>query len=93
MYFFYRITTYLAIIISPLIIFKDKSPLKALIINAVSATVISLTCYGLYLITNDLIQWLAFGVGVYLLSCWIQGLKNRDPITFGLIFKTKLLME
>ena len=78
--------------ISPLIIFQDKSPLKALIINAVSATVISLTCYGLYLITNDLIQWLAFGVGVYLLSCWIQGLKNRDPITFGLIFKTKSLI-
>ena len=78
--------------ISPLIIFKDKSPLKALIINAVSATVISLTCYGLYLITNDLIQWLAFGVGVYLLSCWIQGLKNRDPITFGLMFKTKSLI-
>jgi MFS family permease len=78
--------------ISPLIIFQDKSPLKALIINAVSASVISLTCYGLYLITNDLIQWLAFGVGVYLLSCWIQGLKNRDPITFGLMFKTKSLI-
>ncbi len=78
--------------ISPLIIFQDKSPLKALLINAVIASVISLICYGLYLITNDLIQWLAFGVGIYLLSCWIQGLKNRDPITFGLIFKTKSLI-
>ena len=77
---------------SPLIIFQDKSPAKALIINLVTASLISLTCYGLYLITNDLIQWLAFGVGSYLLSCWIQGLKNRDPITFGLIFKTKSLI-
>ena len=77
---------------SPLIILQDKSPLKALLINAVIASLISLTCYGLYLITNDLIQWLAFGVGLYLLSCWIQGLKNRDPITFGLIFKTKSLI-
>ena len=78
--------------LSPLIILQDKSPLKALLINAVIASLISLTCYGLYLITNDLIQWLAFGVGIYLLSCWIQGLKNRDPITFGLIFKTKSLI-
>ena len=78
--------------LSPLIILQDKSPLKALLINAVIASLISLTCYGLYLITNDLIQWLAFGVGLYLLSCWIQGLKNRDPITFGLIFKTKSLI-
>ena len=78
--------------LSPLIILQDKSPLKALLINAVIASVISLICYGLYLITNDLIQWLAFGVGLYLLSCWIQGLKNRDPITFGLIFKTKSLI-
>jgi len=77
---------------SPLIIFQDKSPQKALIINLVTASLISLACYGLYLITNDLIQWLAFGVGSYLLSCWIQGLKNRDPITFGLIFKTKSLI-
>ncbi|HAH67478.1 MAG TPA: MFS transporter, partial [Gammaproteobacteria bacterium] len=68
--------------ISPFVIFAANKRLKATIINLLMATVISSICFLLYKLTNDLIQWVAFGLGAYILSCWIQGLKFRDPVTF-----------
>ena len=78
--------------ISPFVIFTANNRLKATIINLLMATVISSICFLLYKLTNDLIQWVAFGLGAYILSCWIQGLKFRDPVTFNLLFKTKSLL-
>ena len=78
--------------ISPFVIFAANNRLKATIINLLMATLISSICFLLYKLTNDLIQWVAFGMGAYILSCWIQGLKFRDPVTFSLLFKTKSLL-
>ena len=78
--------------ISPLVIFASKNKLKASMINLLMAFIISSICFALYRLTNDLIQWVAFGLGAYLLSCWIQGLRFRDPVTFSLLFKTKSLL-
>ena len=78
--------------ISPLVIFASKNKLKASMINLLMAFIISSICFALYRLTNDLIQWVAFGLGAYLLSCWIQGLRFRDPVTFDLLFKTKSLL-
>ncbi|MDP6146335.1 MAG: MFS transporter [Gammaproteobacteria bacterium] len=78
--------------ISPFIVLSANNRLRACLVNLLLASIISSTCFVLYKFTDDLIQWVAFGLGAYLLSCWIQGLKLRDPVTFGLLFKTKSLL-
>ena len=78
--------------ISPFVIFSADNRLRATVINLLMASLISSLCFALYKLTGDLIQWLAFGLGAYILSCWIQGLKSRDPVTFALLFKTKSLI-
>jgi MFS family permease len=78
--------------ISPFVILKTEKRLQAFFTNLIFAILISSTCFFLYKLTGDLIQWVAFGLGAYILSCWAQGLKFRDPVTFGLLFKTKALL-
>ena len=78
--------------ISPFVIFSADNRLRATVINLLLASLISSLCFALYKLTGDLIQWLAFGLGAYILSCWIQGLKSRDPVTFAILFKTKSLI-
>ena len=34
-------------------------------------------------------QWTAFGLGAYILTCWIQSLQIREPVTFEMIFGSK----
>tara|TARA_B110000438_G_scaffold239745_1_gene238142 strand:- start:3 stop:890 length:888 start_codon:yes stop_codon:yes gene_type:complete len=75
--------------ISPLGLIKSDQPMKLLSINILIGIIISLICFGLYRLTGDTVQWVAFGIGIYFLTCWIQGLKSRDPVTFEMIFKTK----
>jgi hypothetical protein len=75
--------------ISPLGLIKSDQPMKLLSINILIGIMISLICFGLYRLTGDTVQWVAFGIGIYFLTCWIQGLKSRDPVTFEMIFKTK----
>ena len=75
--------------ISPFGLITTKEPIKLLSINALIGSIISMICFGLYRITGDTVQWVAFGIGIYFLTCWIQGLKTRDPVTFEMIFKTK----
>jgi len=75
--------------ISPLGLINSDQPMKLLSINILIGIIISLICFGLYRITGDTVQWVAFGIGIYFLTCWIQGLKSRDPVTFEMIFKTK----
>jgi MFS family permease len=42
--------------------------------------------YGLYRLTGDGPQWLAYGTGVYAIFSWIQSLKHRDLPAYRLIF-------
>ena len=41
------------------------------------------------MLTDNIPQWFALGVGVYLAFCWAQSLKARDPVTFNMIFRSK----
>jgi MFS family permease len=42
--------------------------------------------YILYWITGDWPQWAAFGLGVYAIFSWVQGLRRRDPPVYALIW-------
>ena len=65
---------------------------KELTVNIIFTVSILLTSYCLYILTGDFLQWTAFGIGVYVICNWIHGLKNRDPVAFLLIFKSKALL-
>ena len=53
--------------------------------------VISLVTIMSYL-TGDLLQWGAFGLGLFTLLSWIQTVKLNDPIAFSLGFKSKTII-
>ncbi len=42
--------------------------------------------YGLYRLTGDGPQWLAYGLGIYAICSWIQSLRHRDPPAYRLIW-------
>ncbi len=60
--------------------------------NAAAAAVISLVCWGLMVLTDNIPQWVALGIGVYIVFSWAQSLKARDNATFQMIFKTKAMV-
>ena len=43
-------------------------------------------------LTGDLLQWGAFGLGLFTLLSWIQTVKLNDPIAFSLGFKSKTII-
>ena len=57
--------------------------------NLLTALLISLVSWILIVLTDNIPQWFALGVGVYLAFCWAQSLKARDPVTFNMIFRSK----
>ena len=71
-------------------------PLKrdggSLSINAMAAVVIALVSWGLMIVTDNIPQWVALGLGVYIVFSWVQSLKARDPVTYHMIFKTKSMV-
>ncbi len=71
-------------------------PLKrqgaSLKVNGIAALVIAAVSYGLMIVTNNIPQWIALGIGVYVVFSWAQSLKARDPATFEMIFKTKAMV-
>ena len=75
--------------ISPFGILYSEKPLKPLFINILFGSLIFLMCFQLTQITGDLVQWTAFGLGAYILTCWIQSLQIREPVTFEMIFGSK----
>jgi MFS family permease len=58
----------------------------ALPLNLVVLAAVLVCGYGLYLLTGDGPQWLAYGLGVYAVFSWTQSLKHRDPPTYALIW-------
>ena len=78
--------------ITPFALLDSKQSKKLLGINIVLASTISLASYFLILWTGDMIQWIAFGFGSYVVVCWVQGLKIRDQGTFSMIFKSKAML-
>ena len=59
---------------------------KAFLVNVVGAAVIAGIGYALILITGNIPQWIALGVGYYAVFSWATSLRRRDPPTFALIW-------
>ncbi|SEJ66021.1 Major Facilitator Superfamily protein [Sphingobium sp. AP50] len=66
---------------------------KAVLLNALAGLVIASCAALLALVSHDLLQWAAMGIGVYAVFSWAQTLAMRDPVVFGLIFRTPSLIR
>ncbi len=64
----------------------------ALGVNLLVLAVVALAGYGLYLLTGDAPQWLAYGLGVYAVFSWVQSLKRRDRPVWLLIWGTPVVL-
>ncbi len=60
--------------------------------NALAAIIIFLVATGLVLLTGNVPQWVAIGIGVYVVFSWAQSLAARDPATFAMIFRSKAMI-
>lgn len=78
--------------ITPLALLGSKQYKKLLGINFLIVLMIAIASYFLILLTGDMVQWIAFGFGCYVVTCWIQGLQIRDYATYSMIFKSKALL-
>lgn len=61
-------------------------------LNVLAGVGITLACVGLIALTGNTKQWVALGLGFYVSVGWIQSLKRRDPVTFGMMFRSKALV-
>jgi MFS family permease len=68
---------------------RQGASLKA---NGLAALTIVLTCWGLVILTDNILQWVAMGIGIYVVFSWAQSLKARDLATYTMIFKTKAMV-
>jgi len=60
--------------------------------NALAAVVIALVSTGLVYLTDNVPQWVAIGIGFYVVFSWAQSLAARDPATFAMIFRSKAMI-
>jgi len=60
--------------------------------NLVAALIITLIAWGLILLTDNVPQWVALGIGIYVVYSWVQSLKARDPVTYHMIFQSKAMI-
>ncbi len=64
---------------------------RLLLENLALAAGIALLSAGLVLLTGDLLQWSALGIGLYAAVSWVRALALRDPPAAALIFRTPSL--
>ena len=64
----------------------------SLSMNAIAAAIITGVSLGLIYLTDNIPQWVAMGIGVYVVFSWAQSLAARDPATFAMIFKSKAMI-
>ena len=57
--------------------------------NLIAAALIALASWGLIVLTGDLAQWLALGIGTYAAFSWVQALGIRDPAAFAMMFRSR----
>lgn len=60
-------------------------------LNLIVAAIVVVVATLLAWMTDNIPQWAALGVGVYLSFCWAQSLKSRDPVTFHMIFGSRAM--
>ena len=58
----------------------------------ISTSLIFILCFSLYTVTGDFLQWVAWGIGTYLVCTWIQSLNYRDIVAFTLMFRSKAIL-
>ena len=76
----------LVAILPPLTLISVSRIPGALPLNLMVLGLVVAGGYGLYALTGDAPQWLAYGLGVYAVFSWIQSLKHRDLPTHRLIW-------
>ena len=57
-----------------------------LLANLALLAVVVAAGLGLYWLTGDRPQWLAYGLGAYAVGSWVQSLRRRDPPTHRLLW-------
>ena len=84
----------LVTIIPPLtLIGAARRGLKALMINLAFAALCAAIAYTLILITKNVPQWVAMGIGIYAVFSWVSALRLRDPVAFRLIWGTPAFLQ
>ena len=78
--------------LTPIGLLQAKNTQKELLRNLALLIFVLAGAYGLIQITEDHLQWIAFGIGFYFVCNWIQGLRIRDKVAFELMFKSKALL-
>jgi MFS family permease len=68
---------------------RQGASLKA---NFIAVLVIAITATILAIVTDNIPQWLALGIGVYVAFSWAQSLKARDSVTYHMIFGSKAML-
>ena len=58
----------------------------ALVRNLTGLALIAVAVALMIALTGDIVQWVAYGTGVYALFSWTQSLRFTDPPTYELIF-------
>ncbi|HIG41733.1 MAG TPA: MFS transporter [Gammaproteobacteria bacterium] len=76
-------------VIPPLNLLGLMHDRRTLTINLSAAAGFSLIAWVLTLLTGTPAQWIATAFGVYVTFSWAQSLKNRDPATFDMMFRSK----
>ena len=75
--------------LTPFSLIGQENAGRNILINLVIGFLIFSLCYQLVILTGDIAQWIAFGLGCYFITCWIQSLRLRDPAIFAVIFRSK----
>jgi len=60
--------------------------------NALAAVAITAVALLLMYLTGSIAQWIAIGIGVYVVFSWAQSVAVRDPATFAMIFRSKAMV-
>ena len=82
----------LVAILPPLTLLSVSRIPGALRTNLVVLVGVALAGYGLYRLTGDWPQWLAYGIGAYAIFSWVQSLKHRDLPAYRLIWGSPVVV-
>ena len=76
-------------IIPPLNLLGLLGQRRSLVVNMTAAIISIAAAYFLVFLTGSVAQWVAISIGAYATFSWAQSLKLRDPVTFGMMFRSK----
>lgn len=84
----------LVTIIPPLtLIGAARRGARALAANLAFAASCAIVAYILIIVTKNVPQWIAIGIGFYAVFSWVSALRVRDPATYRLIWGTPAFIQ